>query len=142
MFNWFKILWNLTDEKLLELNGADYTLYLVFLRQTAKFFLVITVFNAIFMIPMYFSGSPAPIGPLSKTIMNTITVINVTENNGKMMFTYFSSIVLVSCLGFYLIIQYRQKYESWRKKLDPSIQFKSDTDLAHYAIMVENIPKN
>jgi Late exocytosis, associated with Golgi transport len=107
MFNWFRVLWNLTDEKLLELNGADYTLYLVFLRQTAKFFAVVSIFNAIFMIPMFVSGDPVTNLPLQPTIMNTITVINVTANNGKMMFTYFSSILLMSGFGFTLIIRYR-----------------------------------
>jgi len=141
MFNWFKVLWNLTDEKLLELNGADYTLYLVFLRQTAKFFAVISIYNAIFMVPMFVSGTAAP-NPLKPTIMNTITVINVTNNPGKMMFTYFSSLLLISGFGFTLIFKYRQKYESWRKKLDPSVEFKSDTDLANYSIMVRNIPLN
>lgn len=136
MNNWFRVLWHITDEKLLEINGADYTLYLVFLRQTAKFFAVVTVFNAIFMIPMFLSGEPVPELPLKPTIMNNITVINVTENPGKMMFTYFSSILLMSGLGFALIFQYRQKYESWKQKLDPSVEFKSDTDLANYAIMV------
>ena len=104
MFNWFKVLWNLTDEKLLELNGADYTLDLVFLRQTAKFFAVVSIYNAIFMIPMFVSGEPAPNLPLQATIMNTITVINVTDKNGKMMFTYFSSILLMSGFGFALIL--------------------------------------
>jgi len=74
--------------------------------------------------------------------MNTITVINVTNNSGKMMFTYFSSLLLISGFGFTLIFKYRQKYESWRKKLDPSVEFKSDTDLANYSIMVRNIPLN
>lgn len=60
MFNWFKVLWNLTDEKLLQLNGADYTLYLVFLRYTANFFAILTLFNIIFMIPMFVSGEPDP----------------------------------------------------------------------------------
>ncbi len=104
MFNWFRVLWNLTDEKLLEINGADYTLYLVFLRQTAKFFAIVSIFNAIFMIPMFVSGEPAENLPLQKTIMNTITVINVTNKNGKMMFTYFSSILLMSGFAFVLIM--------------------------------------
>lgn len=114
MFNWFRVLWNLTDDKLLELNGADYTLYLVFLRQTAKFFAILSIFNAIFMIPMFISGDPVANLPLKPTIMNTVTVINVTNNDGKMMFTYFSSIVFVSLCGFSLIYQYRQKYEGWK----------------------------
>jgi len=60
MFNWFKVLRNLKDDKILELNGADYTLYLIFLRYTAVLFFVISVYNCIFMIPMYVTGTPAP----------------------------------------------------------------------------------
>lgn len=94
------------------------------------------------MIPMFESGDPVKNLPLQPTIMNNITVINVTSNPGKMMFTYFSSILLMSGFAFVLILQYRQKYESWKKKLDPSVEFKSDTDLANYAIMVQGIPQN
>lgn len=105
MFNWFRVLWNLTDEKLLELNGADYTLYLVFLRQTAKFFLVMTVFNAVFMIPIYISGNSNT--DLPSIMLNSITVNNITAKNGKLMFTYFSSMILMSGMSFFLILRYR-----------------------------------
>ena len=94
----------MNDAKLLEINGADYTLYLVFLRQTAKFFLVITIFNAIFMIPLYVTGTPAQNSPALNTIMNDITVLNINENPGRMMFCYFSSIMIVSGLTFALIV--------------------------------------
>ena len=74
--------------------------------------------------------------------MNDITVLNVTSQNnpGKMMFTYFCSMLLTSACGFILILKYRQKYESWKTKLDPSVDFQNDTDIAHYTIMVENLP--
>lgn len=55
--------------------------------------------------------------------MNDITVLNVTDRNGKMMFTYFCSMLLTSACGFILILKYRQKYESWKTKLDPSVDF-------------------
>lgn len=79
MFNWFKVLRNLKDDKILELNGADYTLYLIFLRYTAVLFFVISVYNCIFMIPMYVTGTPAPeLRNQTVTIMNDITVLNIT----------------------------------------------------------------
>ena len=74
--------------------------------------------------------------------MNDVTVLNVTARNGKMMFTYFCSMLLTSACGFVLILKYRQKYESWKTKLDPSVDFQNDTDIAHYTIMVENLPQN
>jgi len=97
MFNWFKILWNLSDDKLVEINGLDYTLYLVFLRYSALFFACLTIYNLIFMIPVYVTGSPDPDAPSSSnTTMNQITILNVTKNNGKMAFTYFSSLFILA----------------------------------------------
>jgi hypothetical protein len=58
MFNWFVVLWNINDKKLIELNGVDYTLYLVYLRYAATMFAVMTAFNCLVMIPVYASGKP------------------------------------------------------------------------------------
>lgn len=57
MFNWFKILWGLNDDKLIEINGIDYTLYLIFLRYAAVFFGLLTMFNLVCMIPIYATGN-------------------------------------------------------------------------------------
>lgn len=59
LFNWFTVLWRLSDEKLVAINGTDYTLYLIFLRYCAVFFGCLTVFNLIFMVPIYITGDPA-----------------------------------------------------------------------------------
>lgn len=58
MFNWFRLLWSLNDEKLIEINGFEYTLYLVWLRNLSVFFALITFFNASFMLPTYLTGNP------------------------------------------------------------------------------------
>lgn len=60
LFNWFRVLWKLSDEKLVELNGVDYTLYLVFLRYSAVLCVAFTGWNCCVMIPMYVTGEPVP----------------------------------------------------------------------------------
>jgi hypothetical protein len=45
---------------LVELNGADYTLYLVFTRYSALFFLAVSAFGMIAMAPLYNLGEPKP----------------------------------------------------------------------------------
>jgi len=40
------------------MNGTDYTLYLIFLRFSAWFCLVITVLNCLIYIPIYVTGDP------------------------------------------------------------------------------------
>jgi hypothetical protein len=83
IFNWWRILWNLNDTKLVELNGADYTLYLVFMRYAACFFVAISAFGMIVMAPVYNAGEPRPVkitGDETLTIMNKITILNITDN--------------------------------------------------------------
>jgi hypothetical protein len=56
--NWFKVLWRLNDDQIQQMNGTDYTLYLIFLRFSAWFCLVITVLNCLIYIPIYVTGKP------------------------------------------------------------------------------------
>jgi hypothetical protein len=94
MFNWFRVLWSLNDEKLIEINGIEYTTYLVYLRHIAVFFFTLTVFNVTFMVPTYLTGSP-PLDPQTNatmplnTTMDTITELNIEGLKGKVAFTYF-----------------------------------------------------
>ena len=59
-----------------------------------------------------------------------------------MAFTYFSSLFLVSGALVFTLQKYRKKYESWKKKRDPKIDFKTDADVAHYSVMIQNLPDN
>ena len=82
LFNWFKVLWNITDDNLIEINGIEYTLYLVFLRYASLFFYAITMLNLVCFIPIYLTGTPntSPLFIVKyETTMNNITVINVTN---------------------------------------------------------------
>ena len=60
MNNWFKVLWALDDKKMLSIVGADYALYLIYLRYAGILCTAITVFNLCVMIPIYVSGTPLP----------------------------------------------------------------------------------
>jgi len=141
MFNWFKILWNLSDDKLIEINGIDYTLYLIFLRYSAVFFTFLTCFNLIFMVPVYITGTPLISMPLNST-MDEITVINVTSESGRIAFSYFASLLVGTIFLVVMMQRYRLKYESWKQQRDPLADFKTDADVAHYSIMVHNLPTN
>ena len=93
MFNWFKILRKLSDTKLIEINGIDYTLYLIFLRYSAIYFACLTLFNLVCMIPIYATGDPI-ISNEGKSQLNStmdkITLTNITAKHGKMAFSYFA----------------------------------------------------
>jgi len=53
-----KVVRNIDDEKLLVMNGIDYTLYLVFLRYAAYLFATLSLFGIVFMLGIYASGDP------------------------------------------------------------------------------------
>ena len=93
MNNWFRVLWKLDDPKLVEINGIDYTLYLIFLRYSAIFFLFLTVFNGVMMLPIYVSGNPTK----DVISMKKITVLNIQESPKKIIATYFMTLMVVSC---------------------------------------------
>jgi hypothetical protein len=93
MNNWFRVLWKLDDPKLVEINGIDYTLYLIFLRYSAIFFLFLTVFNGVMMLPIYVSGNPTK----DVISMEKITVLNIQESPKKIIATYFMTLMVVSC---------------------------------------------
>jgi hypothetical protein len=56
--NLSKILWKIDDKMLLELNGSDYTLYLIFIKHSIGVFLALTAFALVFLYPIYASGDP------------------------------------------------------------------------------------
>jgi len=82
MFNWFKVLWNIKDQDLIQLNGVDYTLYLVYLRYAAMLFAAITLLNSLVIMPVYASGEPIVNQYLNYTdsTLNEVTVLNITAS--------------------------------------------------------------
>ena len=142
MFNWFKVLRSLNDNSLQEMNGTDYTLYLVFLRYVAYLCGAISVMNLIFMVPIYASGKPSDtevVDNNTESIMDFLTVLNVTASDAKMIFTYLIALLIIPGAAMYMIHQYRLKYEGWKKKVDPMEPLK-DTEIAKYTIQVNNLP--
>ena len=83
VFGWFKALWKLDDETLRKICGTDYALYVVFLRLALKMLFLITIFNAIVIVPLYSSGDPIPSDDYKlqdMSVMNKATVLNITAN--------------------------------------------------------------
>lgn len=58
VFDWLKILFKISDSKLVELCGTDAALYLIFLRYSSNFFGMISIINIGFLF-LYISGDPA-----------------------------------------------------------------------------------
>lgn len=104
------MLWKLNDDQLVELNGVDYTLYLVYLRYCAVLCCIFTVFNSIIMVPIYATGSPTTLEFVNWSSMNVLTLLNVTANNRKMGFAFFITILPVSACAYILLYKYFRKY--------------------------------
>ena len=91
--------------------GTDYTLYLIFLRKTAVLLLLITLFNAFIMVPLYTTGDPMPsddynlVDGMSK--MNAATILNITGSDRKMIFAYICAVVVIPSFAFAMIYRFR-----------------------------------
>ena len=143
MSGWFRALWHLDDDRLRDICGTDYTLYLVFLRYTACLLVIICIFNAVVMIPLYVTGEPMDSDNYKldegMSRMNSATVLNITATHSKMLFSYFCAVIFIPLLGFYMIYRFRAKYYNWKKKVNPMDEFR-DIDISHFAIEVRNLP--
>ena len=143
LFNWWSALWHVQDEDLKDICGVDYALYLIFLRYTSQLLLLITVFNMVIMVPLYVTGEPMESDDyrLLETIsdMTAGTILNVTANRGKMIFAYFCAVFLIPSLAFGMIYQFRRRYYRWKKKPNPTLEFR-DNDMARFAVEVRNLP--
>ena len=95
------------------------------------------------MVPLYVTGDPMPSDDFhlveTMSSMNAATILNVTGTKGKMIFSYIVAIIIIPLFGYYMIYLFRQKYYSWKKKLDPMDDFK-DIHIASYAVEVRNLP--
>jgi len=143
MFGWFKALWHLNDDQLIEICGTDYTLYLIFLRMTAILCFVITIFNGVVMVPIYLTGDPMASDDykLVETIpeMSAATVLNITGTTWKMIFSFVSAVMFVPGLAITMIYKFRQKYYGWKQYRNAMKPFR-DIDMASYTIEVRNLP--
>ena len=110
MFNWFKVLQSLDDEKMLKINGADYALYLVYLRYAAYLCAGIFAFDLVVMVPLYQSGDPMEADDYrthdSLSSMNAITVLNITANKNKMIFAYVVAVFIVPSFAFFMLYKF------------------------------------
>lgn len=140
MFNWFKVLWRLEDDHIQKMNGIDYTLYLVFLRYAAWLCLVITVIDVVIFFPLYATGHPTSKDKWST--MNRLTFLNITANDGKCIFVYVFTLLVISALAFLVLYWFQRKYYSYKEKLDPVHQDLCDIQIARFSIYFKGLPTN
>ena len=119
--NWFKILYKTSDEDMKIISGTDGALYVMFLRFVSLLFLVLTVVNCIFIIPIYISGDPSPkqlaaLYQQNQTYYDLykVTVINISDNGTKVAGTFSLIVLLTSTMSFFFTFLYWKKATFWK----------------------------
>ncbi len=92
------------------MNGTDYTLYLVFLRYAAWLCLVITAIDIVVFFPLYATGDPIRSKDDKWSTMNKLTFLNITANDGKCIFVYVFTLLVITALSFYALYKFKMKY--------------------------------
>lgn len=72
--------------------------------------------------------------------MNILTLLNVTATKNKMAFAFVVEMVPVAAVVFLMLWKYLNKYSKWKVKRDPMKDFR-DIDIAHFAVLVDNISR-
>lgn len=74
--------------------------------------------------------------------MNTLTFLNITSNDGKCIFVYVFTLLIISALSFLMLYWFRRKYYSYKEKLDPVHQDFCDIQVARFSIYFKGLPTN
>lgn len=67
---------------------------------------------------------------------------NVTGREPKLAFTFFCQLTIPACFLFLILRKFRLKFTVQKQLKSPEVNFKTDADLAHYTLIVSNIPAN
>jgi hypothetical protein len=88
------------------MNGTDYTLYLVFLRYAAWLCFFITAIDIGVFFPLYASGDPIDKNSDKWSTMNCLTFLNITANDGKCVFVYVFTLIVITAMSFYALYKF------------------------------------
>lgn len=126
------------------MNGTDYTLYLVFLRYAAWVCFVITVIDVVIFFPLYATGdgTTSHDSTTQWSTMNTLTFLNITNNDGKCIFVYVFTLLVISALSLIMLYWFRRKYYSYKQKLDPVHKDFCDIMVSKFSIYFKGLPTN
>ena len=147
--NWMRLLSKFDDQKIQKLCGSDAALYLVFLRTSANFFLVITIVNFA-VIALYLTGDPADSpakDPNAGNAMEILTIINVDGTPWKVWVCFALSMFGVVPLNLFLISVYTSQFDPaiinpGSLEEDPetlSTRALSDIDIQKYALEIQGL---
>jgi len=121
MWGWIKLLRRINDEKMHLICGTDVALYLVYLRYSAYFFLLVSLIN-VFNVMMYLTGDPDVENLIdqttvySKSFSRKITILNISASPWKVTVIFFICFVVVSRLVVYFIFIYMIKFQEFEQK--------------------------
>jgi hypothetical protein len=122
LIDWFHKIRAITDEDIKVAGGADAAHYVMFNRQAAIFFALMSAFNCLTLIPMYASGNPANASLLEDPGTNQgitllfITVINATNNLPKIIGCFSLIIAFYSSGMLVMMYFYWKRSLAWRFK--------------------------
>jgi len=74
--------------------------------------------------------------------MNKLTFLNITANDGKCIFVYVFTLLVITALSFYALYKFKMKYRSYKTKFDPTHHDLDDIEIARFSIFFKGLPTN
>lgn len=146
LFKWLGLLSAITDEELKVICGTDGALYLVFNRYAAQFFAILSIFNAVFFIPLYVTGSNSGEEMYNKSKqfvqIFTLTLLHIRWEELRVIVVFTVMIVVYTFMAFWFMRNYWRKSIAWRHKEHSHKTKFMDSDIAMHSIMVTGIDQS
>lgn len=110
IFDWVRLIRRIDDTILQKLCGTDIALYIVFLRYSSHFFLLISLINMVSII-LFYTGDPKPELDISSSFnLKHLTIENSSNSAWKVWIVFHFSMVGVACLFLRMTFNYVKKY--------------------------------
>jgi len=87
----------------MQLNGIDYTLYLVFTRTTSYMFMAVSVLCFVIMVPIYASGGTNAKQKSNWSEMSVCTIINIKNDQIKEATAFFFCFLCIPMIALFFI---------------------------------------
>lgn len=136
--NWLKLVWNLNEEDLQELQGTDLVLYMKFIRYISYLFVVLMIANLTILLPTYLTGTPLPYFHISD--FSVLTTVNASGSTIRI-WVAFVMVVLNAAAALYAIKSFWQASLYLKQHRLINTQKLTEKDMALHSVLVRGLPR-
>ena len=136
---WFTILFQASEEDMIQLSGTDLVLYLKFQKNNSYLFLILMILNCSVLLPIYITGDPDYSNGIIVGDLDKLTIINVSAQRWKL-WVSFSFVIINTLISYLMLFRFWQRTLQWSKKCVRTTEEYTEKDISTHSILIYGLP--